>query len=168
MKRFFVRKGRGEHACARSATRPLKRVIPLLVLWLALPGVLAAQTVTGTVVASESGSPLPGVTVNVQGTDVTTVTDASGRYTVEVNNPQTDTLTFSSIGYATQNVPVNGRTTIDVTLVQQAVALEELVVVGYGTQQRRDVTGAVASVETEDVAQVATPNVEQALQGRIA
>src|SRR5690606_22038835 len=116
----------------------------------------------------ESGSPLPGVTVNVQGTDVTTVTDASGRYTVEVNNPQTDTLTFSSIGYATQNVPVNGRTTIDVTLVQQAVALEELVVVGYGTQQRRDVTGAVASVETEDVAQVATPNVEQALQGRIA
>ncbi|HEX6925619.1 MAG TPA: TonB-dependent receptor [Longimicrobiaceae bacterium] len=168
MKRFFVRKGRGEHASVRSATRPLKRVVPLLVLGLALPGVLAAQTVTGTVVASESGSPLPGVTVNVQGTDVTTVTDASGRYTVEVNNPQTDTLTFSSIGYATQNVPVNGRTTIDVTLVQQAVALEELVVVGYGTQQRRDVTGAVASVETEDVAQVATPNVEQALQGRIA
>ena len=100
--------------------------------------------------------------------DRTSITDPSGRYSLELRNAETDTLVFASIGYSREEMAVAGRQVIDATLTPQAIALDELVVVGYGTQQRRDVTGAVASVRTDDVATVATANVEQALQGRVA
>ena len=141
-------------------------VVPLTLL--AVPAQSQAQTVSGTVVSSDAGTPISGVSVAVKNSNVGTTTDASGRYSLEVSSLTSDTLTFSSIGYSRQEVPVNGQANVNVTLVPQAVSLEALVVVGYGTQQRRDVTGAVASVDTEDMAEVASPNVGQALQGRIA
>src|SRR5690606_29896114 len=74
----------------------------------------------------------------------------------------------SSIGFAEQRVPMEGRSTINVSLETEAIALQEIVAIGYGTQQRRDVTGAVASVSGEEIAEVATPSAVQALQGRVA
>src|SRR5690606_17954627 len=78
------------------------------------------------------------------------------------------TLVFSNIGYAEQRIPIENRSTINVTLVAEAIALEQIVAVGYGTQQRRDVTGSVATVSGEEVSEVATPSAVQALQGRVA
>lgn len=148
------------------ALMSLALLAPLALL--GLPRQAEAQTVAGTVTSSSDGQPVPGANVALKNTNIGTITDASGRYSLEVTNLASDTLVFSSIGFSRQDVPISNRTTIDVTLVQQAIALEELVVIGYGTQQRRDVTGAVATVDVEDVAEVASPSVEQAMQGRIA
>jgi TonB-linked SusC/RagA family outer membrane protein len=142
-------------------------LLALLCLCL-VPAGAAAQTVGGTVISSEGARPLSGVSVALKGTNIGTLTDASGRYSLEVNNLTADTLAFSSIGFTRQEIPINGRTAINVTLVQQAIALEGLVVIGYGTQQRRDVTGAVSSVNAEDLTEAATPSVAQALQGKVA
>ena len=163
-----VRKSRRGSTQRRAAPLALALILPLALCAALSPGQARAQTVAGTVVSSDAGTPISGVSVAVKNSNVATVTDASGRYSLEVNSLTTDTLTFSSIGYSRQEVPVNGQTAVNVTLMPQAIALEELVVVGYGTQQRRDVTGAVASVDTEDLAEVASPNVGQALQGRVA
>jgi TonB-linked SusC/RagA family outer membrane protein len=166
MKRLPVRRPRDRQTSRRAPVLALALLLPLGLMTGAANS--AAQTVSGTVVSADAARPLSGVSVALKNTNVGTITDASGRYSLEVNSLTADTLAFSSIGFSRQEVPVNGQTTINVSLVQQAIALEELVVIGYGTQQRRDVTGAVASVDVEDVAEVASPNVEQALQGRIA
>jgi TonB-linked SusC/RagA family outer membrane protein len=142
-------------------------LLTLLCLCL-VPAAAAAQTVGGTVISSDGARPLSGVSVALKGTNIGTLTDASGRYSLTVSNLAVDTLAFSSIGFTRQEIPINGRTAINVTLVQQAIALEELVVIGYGTQQRRDVTGAVSSVDAEDLTEAATPSVAQALQGKVA
>lgn len=143
-------------------------LVPWLLLLLLLPAGAAAQTVTGTVTSGDGMRPVSAANVSIKGTQIGTITDAAGRYSLEVPSAENDTLVFASIGYTRQEVAVAGRSVVDATLMPQAIALEELVVVGYGTQQRRDVTGAVASVRTDDVATVATANVEQALQGRVA
>lgn len=166
MERTLVRNS--PDSCMRAWRGGFAVVVCAAAALLALPAGAAAQAVGGTVVSSDGARPIAGASVAIKNTNIGTITDASGRYSLEVNNLAADTLVFSSIGYSRQEIPVNNQTTIDVTLVQQAIALEELVVIGYGTQQRRDVTGAVSTVNTEDLAQVATPNVEQALQGRIA
>jgi TonB-linked SusC/RagA family outer membrane protein len=166
MKQKRVRRAGGRPTFRDVASRCFALLLPLGLL--IAPSAAPAQTVAGTVTSSEGGQPLTGASVALKGTNVGTISDGAGRYSLEVNSLTADTLVFSSIGYSPQEVPVNGRTAINVTLLQQAIALEELVVIGYGTQQRRDVTGSVSSVDTEDVAEVATPNVEQALQGKIA
>lgn len=146
-----------------------KRLIaPFLLLLVASP--LAAQgtpgRVTGTVTSVEGGPPITGVNVIVKGTTVGTLTAENGRYFVSAQ--PVDTLVFRLIGYAPREIAVAGREVVNVTLVPTAVALKEIVVIGYGTQQRRDVTGAVASVSGKDLTEVATPSVEQALQGKVA
>ena len=165
MQRFVV--GTDGVGGARGRVLPLG-LFPLLLLPLLLPAGAAAQTVTGTVTSGDGMRPISAANVSIKGTQIGTITDAAGRYPPEVQNAETDTLVFASIGYTRQESAVAGRSVVDATLMPQAIALEELVVVGYGTQQRRDVTGAVASVRTDDVATVATANVEQALQGRVA
>ena len=148
----------------------LGRTVPLALASLALfAPVVRGQEVPGRVsgtVTSEEGQAIYGVNVVVKGTTTGTITATNGRYTV-VAQPN-DTLLFRFIGYAPQEIPVAGRSIINVTMQQQAVALQDIVVVGYGTQQRRDVTGAVASVSAADITEVATPSVAQALQGRVA
>ena len=99
-------------------------------------------TVTGTV-TSENGDPLPGVSVIEKGTSNGTVTDTEGRYSFSVSSASA-TLVFSFIGYANREMPLNGRTTVDVSLSEDVVALGEVVVVGYGTQRKTDLTGAVS------------------------
>jgi TonB-linked SusC/RagA family outer membrane protein len=123
-----------------------------------------AFTVSGRV-TSEKGEPLPGVSVLEKGTTNGTVTDMDGKYTFSVSN-ESAVLVFSFIGYTNQETAVNGRSLIDVTLVEDVVSLGEVVVVGYGTQRKTDLTGAVTSIPVADIAQFPTARVDQALQGR--
>ncbi len=123
-------------------------------------------TVTGRV-TDASGTGLPGVTVLLKGTTTAAPTDAAGRYTLNVPDGS-GTLVFSFIGYQTQEVPISNRTSIDVVLADDAKALEEVVVVGYGTQEKSDLTGAVSSVKGEEVKKIASNTPADALQGRVS
>ncbi|RDV14988.1 TonB-dependent receptor [Pontibacter diazotrophicus] len=125
------------------------------------------QQVTGTVTDAATGDPLPGVTVLVENTTTGTATGINGEFQIAVPNPDA-TLVFSFIGYESQSVPLNGRSTVNVQLGTDAQALDEVVVVGYGTVRKSDLTGAVSTVETEEIQQVATVDVNQAIQGKVA
>ena len=117
-------------------------------------------------ITTDAGQPLVNASVTVSGTSAGVTTDTSGMYAISA--PANGTLVFSSIGFATQSIPINNRTTIDVTLVNTAQQLEQVVVVGYGTQRRRDVTGAVASVTGAEIAKQPVQTPTQAIQGRVA
>lgn len=122
-------------------------------------------TVGGTVTDAETGQPLPGVTVVEQGTTNGTSADFDGNYTIEVASDAV--LTFSSVGYAAQNIPVNGRSEINLSLSVDSQQLDEVVIVGYGTQTSRKVTGAVQQIDSEQLADIPVPQVTQKLQGRL-
>ncbi|AKD05430.1 membrane protein [Pontibacter korlensis] len=126
----------------------------------------ADVTVTGQV-TDENGSGLPGVTVVLQGTTRGTSSDANGNYSLSVPGGG-GTLVFSFVGYKTQEVQIGNRSTVNVSLAPDTETLEEVVVVGYGTQQKSLVTGAISSVRQEEIATVSSTRVEQALQGRTA
>ncbi|MDX1640056.1 MAG: TonB-dependent receptor [Balneolaceae bacterium] len=123
------------------------------------------EAVSGQVTDAASGEPLPGVNVIVKGTTTGISTDSEGEYQLNVPSLQ-DTLVFSFIGYQTQEVPINGRTSIDVALQTQAVSGEELVVIGYGSVQKSDLTGSVASVKDEEVNSYPSSDIIQSLTGR--
>src|SRR6056297_3398699 len=105
--------------------------------------------VSGTVTDAEDGSPLPGVNIILQGTSTGTSTNTDGFYSLRVPSLQ-DTLVVSFVGYITQQVPINGRSTVDISLPPDVQQLEDVVVVGYGTQEKRQITGSVSSVKSED------------------
>ncbi|MBC6608884.1 TonB-dependent receptor [Hymenobacter sp. BT188] len=121
-------------------------------------------TVTGRV-TDEKGEGLPGVNVVVKGTSNGTSTDVDGRYSITV--PDNATLVVSYVGYTPREIAVGGRTTIDVPLAPDAQSLSEVVVVGYLTQNRQDVTGSVASVSSEDIRRAPVATVNEAIQGRL-
>ena len=121
-------------------------------------------TVTGTVTDAETSEPLPGVSVLVKGTTKGTVTDINGSFSLEAASDQT--LIFSFIGYEGQEVPIGNQSTFNISLAQDVETLEEVVVVGYGTQKKKEVTGAITSVGAEDLETLPINNVGQALQGR--
>ncbi|MBX0333281.1 TonB-dependent receptor [Pontibacter sp. HSC-14F20] len=145
-----------------------KSILLSFFLVLALVGSVWAQTqtVTGRVTAANDGSALPGVTVLERGTSNGVTTGIDGDYTLTVQ--PSATLVFSFIGMQRQEIPVNGRSTIDVQLAADERQLSEVVVVGYGTQERREVTGATAKVKSEDIQNLPVVGVDQALQGRAA
>ncbi len=122
------------------------------------------QKVTGTVTDAK-GDPLPGVTVVLKGSTGGTITDISGNYTLG-NIPGNGTLVFSFIGMKNQEMVVGGKSNINVTLLEDAIAIEEVVAVGYGTVKKRDMIGSVASVSGEDLKQVSSASFTNALQGR--
>ncbi len=126
----------------------------------------STTTVSGTVVAPNDNEGLPGVNVLVKGTSQGTVTDIDGKYTINVPNSD-DILVFSSIGFVSQEVPVEGRSTIDITMAEDVQALDEIVVIGYGTQKRSDLTGAVGSVDVEQLQERPVVSLNQSLAGRI-
>ena len=144
----------------------------LLTKLLLLPVVLlmgstafAQMTVSGTV--SDANGPVPGVNVVVQGTANGAQTDFDGNYSIsDVSSDAT--LVFSYIGYATQEVAVNGQPTVDVTLSEDAEALAEVVVIGYGTTTVKDATGSVTAVTSEDFNQGVINSPEQLIQGKTA
>ncbi len=122
------------------------------------------QTVTGRVLSSEDNSALPGVSVIVKGTTSGTTTSVDGTYSLSV--PQNAVLEFTSIGFVRQEIPVAGRSTINVTMAVDVRQLSEVVVTGYTTQNRREVTGSVATVSGDDVAVMPLGSFDQALQGK--
>lgn len=117
-------------------------------------------------ITDENGSPLPGVNIIEKGTSNGTSSDADGRYSLNVLDGNA-TLVFTFIGYETREVPVGNQSVIDVTLQPDIRQLEEVVVVGYGTQRKSDLTGAVSVAEPEEMRKQATNDVTQMLQGRI-
>src|SRR5690554_2120889 len=126
-----------------------------------------ALTVSGNVTSSSDGLGLPGANILLKGTFTGTVTDIDGRYSLSVPNA-TDTLVFSSIGYLTQEVVVNGRTTINVVLEEDIESLDEVVVVGYGTQSARQVSSAVSKVNFDELGDLPVAQFSQKLQGKLA
>lgn len=125
----------------------------------------AQLSISGTV--TDENGPLPGVSVVVKGTSIGTQTDMDGKYTIEAGDEDA-VLVFSFMGYASQEIPVNGRTAIDVVLTQDLAELEEVVVVGYGTQRKQDLTGAITSVSTEDFNKGPLTAPDQLIQGKVA
>ncbi|MCF6361589.1 MAG: TonB-dependent receptor [Cyclobacteriaceae bacterium] len=124
--------------------------------------------ITGKVTSEdENEGGLPGVNVILKGTRTGSVTDVDGNYKIEVSG-ENAVLVYSSIGYATQEITVGNRSTIDVILASDIQALQEIIVVGYGSQEKKDVTGAIGSVSTEDFAAQPVTRIDQALQGRVA
>ena len=121
--------------------------------------------VSGTVTSS-IGETIPGVNILVKGTTTGTVTDIDGRYTLGVPNDD-DVLVFSSIGYLSQEVPVNGRSVIDITLKEDVQGLDEVVVVGYGTQKKVNVIGSVTTIGTEELTAAPVSTISNALAGRL-
>jgi TonB-dependent starch-binding outer membrane protein SusC len=123
--------------------------------------------VAGTVKDSATGDPLTGVSVVVEGTNIGTVTDVDGKFIISVPN-QTAVLGFSFIGFIPKKVPVENQTNIDVVLSTNIKTLDEVVVVGYGTIKKSDLTGSVSSVKTKDISTSSMTSIDQMLQGRAA
>lgn len=123
------------------------------------------STISGTV--TDATGPLPGVNVVVQGTSIGASTDFDGKYTIEAPQDAT-TLVFSYIGFTTQRVPIDGRTVIDVVMSEDAQYLKEVVVIGYGTQRKADLTGAVGSLGAAQIETKPITSPDQALAGTLA
>lgn len=121
------------------------------------------KRVTGTVVASEDNKPLSGVSVQVRGKTVGTLTNASGQYAIDA--AETDVLVFTASGYTLREVPVGNNATLDVVLTVRVGQMEDIIVVGYGTQRRKEVTGAVATVNPKTFENSPSTNVATVLQG---
>ncbi|GAB3903125.1 TonB-dependent receptor [Larkinella knui] len=164
------------HGCRRatvSALRLLKTTWLALILSSFSPSLLQAtptaklkpvvQPITGRVL-DERGQPLPGVTVLIKGTSNGTTTNTEGVYTLNVPEGAS-VLTFSFIGYASQDVPINNRSTVDVTLSPTATALNEVVVIGYQAVKRRDVTGANSVISPTDANRVTAQSLAESVQG---
>lgn len=124
------------------------------------------QTVTGTV-TDENGEGLPGVSILVKGTQKGTTTDANGKYKIDVPDAQA-MLVFSYVGYLPQEVAIGNQNQLNVSLKVDTKALNEVVVVGYGTQKKRDLTGAISSISSRDIAETPSSNFLQNAQGRLA
>ena len=145
----------------------LKRSLGLIVLSFMLHFAAMAQQVTVKgKVTDQNGEPLAGSGVVVMNTTNGVVTDFDGNYQLTVNSNAV--LEFSSLGYVSQAVPVNGRAVINVQLEVDSELVEEAVVIGYGTARKSDVTGSIASVGGNDLREVPAGDITQALQGRIA
>lgn len=125
----------------------------------------AQSSVTG-IVKDKTGEPIVGASILIKGTSTGTVTDINGNFTIQKANPS-DVLVISSIGYANQNVKVGNQTKLNVVLQDDMANLEEVVVIGYGTMKRRDLTGSVASVTGEALAKNPVSNIAEALQGQL-
>lgn len=125
------------------------------------------QTVTGTVTDGETGEPMPGVSVLVQGTNTGIATDTDGEYTLEVPGPEA-VLEFSFVGYRSREIVVGGQEVIDVSLEVDLGRLDEMIVIGYGTVQRRDLTGSVDRIDSEDIRDQQLTQISEALAGTVA
>ncbi len=144
----------------------MKRFFLLFIILVLGVGMLHAQQrrVTGTVTDATDGSTLPGVTITVEGTTLGTVTNLDGQY--EISVPEGATLVYSFIGMIRQEVVVRDQSIINIALEPDIATLQETVVVGYGVQQRRDISGAISSVSGEAIRTVPIQSFDQALQGK--
>ncbi len=125
-----------------------------------------SQTITGKVTDHSDNSPLPGVSVLIKGTTEGTITDGDGNYSIESSS--NDVLAFSYIGFISEEIEVGNQSVINVSLMADITQLDEIVVIGFGTQEKKDVTGSISSVKGETLNEIPAPSFEQALTGRAA
>ncbi|TAN16454.1 MAG: TonB-dependent receptor [Chitinophagaceae bacterium] len=139
----------------------------LLIIALVVPfSFVRAQTISGIVSSSRNGQPLPGVTVHIKGTSNGTNTDGEGRYSLS-NARRGDSVVFSFVGFEVKTVAVNGSSKLDVQLEPSIASLNQVVVVGFGTQKRKDITGSIATVSSKDLTTVPLGDVTNALAGKL-
>ncbi len=145
----------------------MKKLLQSLFVLMLVASAAFAQdrTITGTVTAKEDGSALPGVSIQVKGTKVGTQTSADGKFSIKVAQGQS-ALTFSFIGFVPKTVTLGNGSNINVSLESDSKVLSEVVVVGYGTQTKREITGSQSTVKAADIANAPILSPEQALQGR--
>ncbi len=146
------------------------RKLTILLVLLLLGGiqvVLAQKTITGTVTSKEDGSSIPGATVVVSGTTIGTTTDISGKFTLSVPNDAIS-LHITYVGMKPIDVEIGTSKEISVSLESEAVSLDEVIVVGYGTQKKRDLTGAISSVKTNDIIISSNSDIGHTLKGKAA
>lgn len=150
-------------------TKTIQITTAAIVLSMLCVGVVSAQekTVQGTVTDGATGQTLPGANITIEGTQTGTATDMEGQYEITVPGPDA-TLVFSFVGYQSQEVTVGDQTTINVTLQEDVGQLEEVVVTGYGTQQRGDITGSVSSVDVAEANVGQTSSPQELLRGRVS
>ena len=142
-----------------------KNLLILLSLMLCSTFAWTQKKITGKV-TGDDGVPLPGVNVRVKNSQIGVSTDAKGMYSVQTNSQ--DILLFSSVGYLSQEVKVGNRTEINLSMLSGTSSLDEVVVIGYGTQRKASLTGAVSSVTSKDLLAVPVTSIESALQGRVS
>ena len=145
----------------------LRRLATSVLTCLASVAMLAQQLSVSGNIKDNTGYPVPGAAVMVAGTTQGTVTDFDGNYTLQ-GVPANGKLTVSFVGFATQTEEVKGRSVIDFTLQDEAKELQEVVAVGYGTVNKRDLTGSVASVKAKDIAAIPVSSASEALTGKMA
>ncbi len=169
MRKFFTQKSRGVPGSQR--LRP-SQIMSFLFFWTI--GIMPMHTllaqdraITGTVTSTEDNTGVPGVTVVLKNSNTGTTTDADGKYRINAtgDNP---TLVFSAVGFATQEIAVGNRSVVDVKMAVDLKTLNEVVVTGYGTQKKSQVTGAISSVGAKEISELPVTNAQQALQGRAA
>jgi TonB-dependent starch-binding outer membrane protein SusC len=145
----------------------MKKILLFLFVLLVAPGVFAQGIpIRGMVTSADDGQPLPGATIVEKGTTNGTITDIDGLYQLNVSSDAI--LVFSFVGMVSQEISVNNRGQIDVILESATLGLDEVIVIGYGTQRRKDVTGAVSMVDSKTIDNLRPVKVEQALQGTTA
>ncbi len=142
------------------------KYLTVLLMCAALSGFAQQKTVTGKVTASDDGSAMPGVNILEKGTSNGTVTDSNGEFKIEVGAAAT--LTFSFVGYATQEIVVGSQTTINTTLAADAKSLAEVVVIGYGEVQKKDATGAVSAISNKDFNKGVLTSPQDLILGKMA
>lgn len=143
----------------------LKTIVLSCLLFVSTLAIAQDRIITGTI--SKDGIGIPGVSVIAKGTTAGVVSAGDGSFSITVPQAAT-TLVFSSVGYETIEVSIVGETTVEVAMVLSAVALEEVVVIGYGTQRKRDISGAVATVSSKDFVKGALQTPEQLIAGKVA
>ncbi len=162
-KHFFTCAGRGSAFTAR-----IGKIVPavLLILAMSVCSAFAQFEISGTVVDEDTSEPLTGVNIILQGTSTGTATDIEGNYALEV--PSLDgTLVVTYIGYIRQEIPIDGRTEIDIVLAPDRAELDDIVVVGYGTQEERQITGSISSVSADEFTQGNVNNPGELIQGKV-
>lgn len=143
-----------------------KAILALLVFMYSFASFAQGLQVKGVVTSADDGQPIPGVSVVVKGTTTGIITDIDGNYSV--NAKSNSTLVFSFVGMKTQEIPVNSKAVINVVMSTEQTDIDEVVVVGYGTQKKSLVTGAISKVSSEDLKKSSDMRVTQALQGKTA
>lgn len=143
-----------------------KVLLSMIFMFLGVQAFAQDRSVSGRVTASDDGSGVPGVSVLVKGTTIGTSTDVNGNF--KISSASSAILQFSSVGYLTQEISVGNKTQIDVKLISDNTSLSEVVVVGYGTQKKSQMTGAISSVSAKEISELPVTNARQALQGRAA
>ena len=159
------------YPCLRKLLMKLK--IAILIIALGFPGVLATASglqqirVSGTITDASSGELMPGVNIQVKGTSIGAITDANGKYSLNVPG-QASVLSFSFIGYSSKEMTVGDKTVLDITLEPELSTLEEVVVIGYGTQKKVNVIGSITTITNEEINSAPVSMISNALAGRMA